>query len=248
MQSILLYAILTIIVGGLLYSVLGKDVGQDPDQQKPGRKPGQKPSGQGKNANDVMDSFFGNSANDKAPTKPAAQEPAFIGPAAEGLGQIAAADANFSLPEFLDGAKGAYGMILEAFAQSDKDTLAALLTDDVKDSYFTAMDDLAAKGLTQVTDLARLIDAEVVSAEKSGKTGIIRVAYFAELATALTDKDGKVVEGDLNMLSRVREIWSYERTLNAKNPNWKLAGVEPHISNTPDADGNTGGPDHSPDT
>lgn len=238
MSDILLYAILTIIVGGLLYSVLGKDVGQD-SGQRPQKKPGQ-----GKDANDVMDSFFGNPANDKAPTKAEPQKPEFIGPAAEGLGKIAAADANFSLPQFLDGAKGAYGMILEAFAQSDKDTLAALLTDEVKDSYFAAIDDLAAKGLTQVTDLARLIDAEVVSAEKSGKTGIIRVAYFAELATALTDKDGKVVEGDLDMLSRVREIWSYERTLNAKNPNWKLSGVEPHTSNNPDADG----PDHSPDT
>ena len=240
MSDILLYAILTIIVGGLLYSVLGKNVGQDPNQHKPGSKP----SGQGKDANDVMDSFFGNPANDKAEAKPAPQKPAFIGPAAEGLGKIAAADANFSLPQFLDGAKGAYGMILEAFADGDKDTLADLLTDEVKDSYFAAIDDLAAKGLTQVTDLARLIDAEVVSAEKSGKTGIIRVAYFAELATALTDKDGKVVEGDLDMLSRVREIWSYERTLNAKNPNWKLSGVEPHTSNNPDADG----PDHSPDT
>ena len=239
MSDILLYAILTIIVGGLLYSVLGKDVGQDPQ-----KKPGQKPSGQGKDANDVLDSFFGKPDGEKRPSKPEPQKPSFIGPAAEGLGKIAAADANFSLPQFLDGAKGAYGMILEAFAAGDKDTLAALLTDEVKDSYFAAIDDLASKDLTQVTDLARLIDAEVVSAEKSGKTGVIRVAYFAELATALTDKDGNVVEGDLDMLSRVREIWSYERTLNDKNPNWKLSSVEPHTSNTPDKDA----PDHSPDT
>ncbi len=238
MSDILLYAILTIIVGGLLYSVLGKDVGQDPNQ-RPNKKPGQ-----GKDANDVMESFFGNPAKTKAPPKPAPQEPAFIGPSAEGLGQIAAADASFSLPHFLDGAKGAYGMILEAFAQGDKDTLAALLTDEVKDRYFAAIDELAAKGLTQKTDLARLIDAEVVSAEKIGKTAIIRVAYFAELATALTDKDGKVVEGDLDMLSRVREIWSFERTLGSKDPNWKLSGVEPHTSSNPE----NGGPDHSPDT
>lgn len=236
MQQIILYAILTIIVGGLLYSVLGKNVGEGSDQKSP-RKPGHK-SGDPK---DLLDSFIGNA---KEGDKPAPQKPSFIGPAAEGLGEIAAGDSAFSLPQFLDGAKGAYGMILEAFAESDKDTLAALLTDEVKDRYFAAIDDLAEKGLTQQTDLARLIDAEVVSAEKNGKTGIIRVAYFAELATALKDKDGNVVEGDLDMLSRVREIWSFERNLKDKNPNWKLSGVEPHTSNNPDADG----PDHSPDT
>lgn len=238
MSDIILYAILTIIVGGLLYSVLGKDVGQDPTR-RPAKKPGQK-----HDANDVLDNFLAKPESEKRPAKPEPIIPESAGPAVEGLRQIAAADTGFSLPQFLDGAKGAYGMILEAFAAGDKDTLAALLTDDVKESYFAAIDDLAAKGLSQTTDLARLIDAEVVSAEKSGKTGIIRVAYFAELATALTDKDGNVVEGDLDILSRVREIWSYERKLGDKNPNWRLSGVEPQTSNNPKADG----PDHSPDT
>ena len=241
MQEIILYAILTIIVGGLLYSVLGKNVGQGSGGNNTGS------SGDPK---DALDNFMDNIKEGK---KPEPQKPSFIGPAAEGLGKIAAADTSFSLPQFLDGAKGAYGMILEAFASGDKDTLAALLTDDVRDRYFTAIDDLEKKGLTQTTDLARLIDAEIVSAEKDGKVGIIRVAYFAELATALTDKDGNVVEGDLDMLSRVREIWSYERNLKDKNPNWKLSSVEPHTSNNPasnnpDAAKSSNTPDHSPDT
>jgi len=223
MQEIILYAILTIIVGAMLYSVLGRNIGHGPQQAI--------------NPKDVLDKL-------DTEKKPEPQHQGFTGPAAQGLAQIAASDPGFSLPAFLDGAKGAYGMILEAFAEADKDTLAGLLTDDVRGSYFTAIDELADKGLTQVTDLARLIKAEVVSAERVGKIGTIRVAYFAELATALTDKDGKVVEGDLDMLSRIREVWSYERDLKSKNPNWKLAGVEPHTSNTPSKDG----PDHSPDT
>lgn len=238
MQDILLYAILTIVVGGLLYSVLGKDIGQDPSN-KPNRD-----SKNGKDATDVLEGLLSNPSKENQQDIHKAESPVFTGPAAAGLSQILSADPAFNLPQFLDGAKGAYGMILEAFASGDKDTLAALLTDEVKDRYFAAIDDLETKGLTQTTDLARLIDAEVVSAERSGKVGVLRVAYFAELATALTDKDGNVVEGDMDMLSRVREIWCYERVLKDKNPNWRLSGVEPHTSNNPDADG----PDHSPDT
>ncbi|MBL4854164.1 MAG: Tim44 domain-containing protein [Robiginitomaculum sp.] len=223
MQEIILYAVLTVIVGAMLYTVLGKNVGHGPEKAI--------------NPKDILDKL-------DVEKKPEPQRQDFTGPAAQGLAQIAASDPGFSLPEFLDGAKGAYGMILEAFAEADKDTLASLLTDDVRDSYFNAIDELADKGLKQVTDLARLIDAKVVSAECVGKVGTIRVAYFAELATALTDKDDKVVEGDLDVLSQVREVWSYERDLKSKNPNWKLSGVEPHTSNNPDKDG----PDHSPDT
>jgi len=223
MQEIILYAILTVIVGAMLYSVLGRNVGHRPEQIA--------------NPKDILDKFSG----DK---KPEPKKTAFTGKAAPGLEKIAAADPGFSLPVFLDGAKGAYSLILEAFADSDKDTLKGLLTDDVRDSYFTAIDDLADKGLKQVTDLARLVDAEVVSAGRVGRIGTIRVAYVAELATALTNKAGDIIEGDLDILSRVREIWSYERDLKSKDPNWKLAGVEPHTSDTPDNDG----PDHSPDT
>ena len=237
MQDIILYAILTLIVGGLLYSVLGKDIGVNPkDKIHQDRK-------KGTDMNDVLDNFLNNPEGEKPKDKRPPAQPVFIGPAAEGLAAIAAADPGFSLPHFLDGAKGAYGLILEAFAEGDKDTLATLLNDEVKERYFAAIDDLAAKGLTQETDLARLIKAEVVSAEKQGKLGIIRVSYFAELATALRDKEGQVVQGDPDMLTRVREIWSYERMLNDKNPNWRLAGVEPHTSDSADKDA----PDHSPD-
>ncbi len=224
MQEIILYAVLTLIVGAMLYSVLGKNVGQGSESAV--------------DPQDFMDKFSG---GDKPLPEP---EPLFEGPAAEGLAAIAKADPSFSLGGFLDGAKQAYGMILEAYADGDKDTLAGLLNDEVKQAYYGAIDSREDKGLRQTTDLARLMSAEIVGASREGKTGNIRVAYQAELATAITDKNGDIVEGDLDVLSRVKEIWSYDRTLGSKNPNWILSSVEPHDI----LDGASGGPDHSPDT
>ena len=79
-------------------------------------------------------------------------------------------------------------MILEAYADGDKETLGGLLSQDVAQSYFDAIDDRIKKELSQTTDLARLISAEIVDAERKGKTGKISVSYLAELATALIDK------------------------------------------------------------
>ena len=224
MQEIILYAVLALIVGAMLYSVLGKNVGQGSESAV--------------DPQDFLDKF---GPGDKPVPEP---EPKFDGPAAEGLSAIAKADPNFTRAGFLDGATQAYGMILEAFADGDKETLAGLLNDEVNQAYCAAIDDRAEKGLSQTTDLARLISAEIVGASRIGKTGNIRVAYHAELATALTDKSGDVVDGDLDMLSRVKEVWSYDRTLGSKNPNWILSSVEPHDT----LEGDTGGPDHSPDT
>lgn len=222
MQEIILYAVIAFIVLAMLYSVLGKDMGKGPDS----------PS----DPADLLNRF--NSANDQAPAAPI-----FKGPAAEGLTAIAAADSNFSLRQFVEGAKAAYGMILEAYAEGDKDTLANLLNDEVKELYHGAIDERTEKGLTQKTDLARLISADVVSASLTNKICSIRVLYKADLSTEITDADGKVVEGDADILSRIEEIWSYERALSSKDPNWVLSGVEPHSTS-----GDENAPDHSPDT
>jgi predicted lipid-binding transport protein (Tim44 family) len=223
MQEIILYAVLTLIVGAMLYSVLGKDAGHGSEQNI--------------DPKDVLDKLNVGQEGRKP-------EPAYEGPGAKGIAAIQAADPGFTLAGFLDGAKAAYGMILEAFADGDKETLEGLLNADVKQAYFDAIDDRQAKELRQTTDLARLISADVIDAERLGKTGKIRILYLAELATALIDKNGEIVDGDLDVLSRIREIWTYERTLSSRNPNWILSSVEPQDN----LSGNEDGPDHSPDT
>ena len=53
-------------------------------------------------------------------------------PAVErGVRAIAAADRRFEIISFLEGARGAYAMILEAFWQGDRDTLKQLCDSDV---------------------------------------------------------------------------------------------------------------------
>ena len=51
-----------------------------------------------------------------------------VEPAAEtGLRSLIAADPSFDLGQFVDGAKGAYRMILESFWKGDRDTLMWLV-------------------------------------------------------------------------------------------------------------------------
>lgn len=200
MQEVILYAAIATIVCVMLYSVLGKSVGKGPDE----------PLTFGRN---------------EAQSTPAVVEAVPTGSTIPGVDNIMRLESGFTPNGFITGAKGAYAMILEAFAQGDKDQLAMLLTADVYSVYEKAVDEREEQGLRQVTDLARLKSAEIVMGETEGKDMKVSVRYQADLASALVNEEGETVQGDPNVLASINEVWTFTKKAGSKDPNWKLADV-----------------------
>ena len=153
-----------------------------------------------------------------------------------GLQKIGEMDPSFSPARFIDGAKAAYSMILEAYASGDKEQLETLLTPDVFKTYSEAIDARDADNLKQVTDLGRLRRCTIESSELEGGVARISVIYDAELTSALMNSDGEVVQGDPDILSSVSEVWTFERHLKSSGPNWRLTDVAPSQGDALDAD------------
>ncbi|WP_051279947.1 Tim44/TimA family putative adaptor protein [Hellea balneolensis] len=214
MYEVILYAAIATIVCVMLYSVLGKSVGQGPESGFDAEKA-------------IKDS---ESANNKVVQLNSSNTPP------TGLEAIAAADSNFSPAYFMDGAKAAYSMILEAFAAGDREQLESLLTSDVYKVYAEAIDAREADNLTQVTDLGRLRKAMIKEAELDGKMARIEVLYESELTSALMDKDGNVVQGDPDILSSISEVWTFERNVKSSDINWRLSDVSPSEGDALEAD------------
>ena len=139
-----------------------------------------------------------------------------------GVRAIAAADPGFDLLGFLEGAKGAYGMILEAFWKGDKDTLRELTDDDVYESFAQAIDAREEAGETLDNRLIRIEDATVRSAELDGRTARIAVLFVADIAAVTRDADGTVVAGSLDDAIESRDVWTFRRNVGAADPNWVL--------------------------
>ena len=78
-----------------------------------------------------------------------------------------------------------------------------------------------------MTEIERLKEARIKEASLASGKARIRVAFTAEIASEVRDKQGEVVSGDINTLKTVEEIWSFERSLHSDNPNWVLASVKP---------------------
>lgn len=206
MYDVILYAAIATIVCVMLYTVLGKSVGRGPEDDA-----------------DLPDFVLGKDT----PDTPKFVAPVYDGPNVPGLEDVMKLDSDFSPAGFLDGARVAYPMILEAFADGDKEQLKPLLTEDVFKVYSDAIDAREEQGLRQITDLARLISAKLERAETQGKVMRISVRYEAELASALVNDEGETIEGDADTLASINEIWTFTRTVGSNDPNWTLADVEP---------------------
>ena len=139
-----------------------------------------------------------------------------------GIRAIAAADPRFDLLAFIEGARGAYGMILEAFWRGDKETLRELTDDDVYASFSGAIDARAASGETLDNRLIRIEDATIRRAELDGKIARIAVLFVADIAAVTRDKDGNVIAGSLDDAIVSRDVWTFSRNTASASPDWVL--------------------------
>lgn len=214
MFDVIIYAALATVVVIVFYSVLGKQTGF-------GGVPEEK--------SDPID--FGM----EDPNRKTAPEP---NPEIErlGLSGITRLDPSFSIAHFMTGATAAYSMILEAFANGDRDLLNDLLTPDTFAIYDEAITAREKAGQTQITDLGRLRKASIKAAKTDGTIAHISVLYEADLTSALRDADGELVMGDPDVLSSVSEVWEFRRDMKGDDLNWRLANVEPSEGDTLEAD------------
>lgn len=214
MFDVIIYAALATVVVVVFYSVLGKQTGF-------GGVPEEK--------SDPVD--FGM----EDPNRKSKPEP---NPEIErlGLSGVTRLDPSFSIAHFMSGATAAYSMILEAFANGDRDLLKDLLTPETFEIYKEAIEAREAAGQTQITDLGRLRQASIKAAKTEGNIAHISVLYEADLTSALRDAEGELVMGDPDVLSSISEVWEYERDMKGSDLNWRLSNVEPNEGDTLEAD------------
>ena len=159
-----------------------------------------------------------------APAVPArAAELEGVMPAVErGIREIASADNRFDLARFIEGAKGAYSMILEAYWAGDRDTLRELCDDDVYQGFVSAIEARDAAGETLDNKLIRIEETRIHSASLDGRTARIAVLFVADVAAVTRDKDGAVIAGSLDDAIESRDVWTFSRNTTARDPNWVL--------------------------
>lgn len=145
---------------------------------------------------------------------------------AQGLEAIAEKDRSFDPKGFVAGARGAYEMIVTAFAQGDRRTLKDLLSADVYEGFDSAIREREQRGETAETKFVGIDKAELVNAELRDRTAQVTVKFASQIVSATRDKSGTVVEGSADKVTDVNDVWTFARDVTSRDPNWKLVATE----------------------
>lgn len=150
-----------------------------------------------------------------------------VDPAAEtGVRAIAMAEPGFSPEQFVDGAKAAYKMILEAFWRGDEEELNWLVDDDVRAAFAAAIAARAEAGHTLDNKLVGIERAVIAAASVEGRSARITVKIDADIAAVTRDADGNVIAGSMSDAVETHDVWTFARTLKGDDPNWKLVETD----------------------
>ncbi len=145
----------------------------------------------------------------------------------ETLAEIRSVEPDFTLNGFLEGARGAYEMILMAYEEGDRATLRSLLAPDVYAAFEGVISDREAKGLSVEARFIGVRASELVSAtfDKTDGVADLTVSFVGEIITAVRDAENRIVEGDPNEIRRQTDVWTFSRRMGAPDPNWLLTAT-----------------------
>lgn len=143
-----------------------------------------------------------------------------------GLRAIRKKDPSFSPQSFLDGARVAYEMVVTAFAKGDKKTLKSLLSDDVYAGFSTAIDERDKKGETVNFTFVGIDKIEFVGAQMHNNDAQLTLRIESEIISATYDDEHKIVDGDPQAIAEIKDIWTFSRDIQSRDPNWIVIGTE----------------------
>jgi predicted lipid-binding transport protein (Tim44 family) len=210
---IVILAMVALFLGLRLYAVLGKRTGHEQVMTKPAEERVAAPA--------VVPRVSEQAPETRDPARQAIETRA-----QNGIRAVIGADPNFDVAGFLDGAKNAYRMILEAFWKSDEETLGWLTDEHVRDAFSDSIKARTEAGHVLDNRLVTIERAQIIDASVEGRAARITVAFDADIAAVTRDAEGNVIAGSLSDAVETHDVWVFARTLKSSDPNWKLADTD----------------------
>jgi len=207
---IVILALVALFIGLRLYSVLGERTGHE---QQPILKPAE---------SDARVEPRAPQPHVAQPTPADPGEMSFVPTAGPGVRAILAADPTFDVARFLEGAKAAYRMILEAFWKGELDTLRPLVDSHVYEAFASAVEQRRKAGLVLENRIVAIDQAIIAEASIEQAVAILTVRFEADIAAVTRDSDGNVVAGSLSDAVQTRDLWTFRRDTGSSDPNWIL--------------------------
>ena len=221
--ELMIYAIIAAILVFWLRNTLGTRHGEE--RERPNPLTMLKTHNEVKEANQKDDVFEGNFDIFTPKKQQAADDWTGLpidARAREGLMMIAASDKNFNASKFLNGAKDAFPLIVESYADGDKESLARFLTPPLYKNFVRAIDERMQRGEIVRTDIHAVRGSDIIEAGMRGSTAFITVRFKVDETTVIKNNAGATLSGHPDKVTELNDVWVFGRDVKSSDPTWFL--------------------------
>ncbi len=216
LTAIVILALVALFIGLRLYSVLGERTGHEQPILKPADPDHADPRVETKTPL--------RGATTVTPVE--GDNLAYLPTAGPGVRALLAADPSFDVARFLDGAKVAYRLILEAFWKGDLEAMRPFVDAHVFETFASAVEQRSKDGLVLDNRLVTVDEAVIASAEVERSVALVTVRFEADMAAITRNGAGEVVAGSLSDAVQTRDRWTFRRDIARHDPNWLLVETD----------------------
>lgn len=140
--------------------------------------------------------------------------------AENGLLEILAADKTFDIKFFFEAAQDVFAMVVEAFADNDREALADMLDAPVYEAFEGAITAREKTEERMITDIHAISKTQIIEAKVKARKASITVRFEAEETSATYDKEHQLIAGHPDKTTHMTDIWTFSRDLKSKDPRW----------------------------
>jgi len=145
-------------------------------------------------------------------------------PVGQALMRIRGVDQSFEPNQFLDGAEGAFRMVVDAFARGDRQTLQMLLSDETYGGFEREISRREAAGETQRSEVRGVQEMAIEAADLRGTVADVTVRFVSDQVNLTMAKDGSIA-GGADAVMELSDVWTFQRDLSSQDPTWKLVAT-----------------------
>ncbi len=153
---------------------------------------------------------------------------------------IAEKHENFDLPRFAEGAPQAFTMVVEAFADGDRETLENLLVPSVYKAFDSALKERKKRKESVETEIKEVRKADIIEAAIKDKKIFITVRFTAQEICVIRNSKEEIISGDPEKVTEMVDVWVFTQDVDSSDPAWLVSEtrdeeVEEHKTPLPES-------------
>ena len=133
---------------------------------------------------------------------------------------------NFNKENFIHGACRVFEVILQSFSNGNISNIKDLVSSKIWNTLNGIIAYRKENNITSEVDFICFEKSEIKDVKLLKNSAKIIVEFISEQINILRNDKGEVIEGDENFIQKITDVWTFERSLNAKNNKWILVSTK----------------------